>query len=93
MAGAVAACLTTLRLTQVSLLARPRPRSVLLCVLHGVLTPWLSSMAQPDLRLPSVGGRSLPDAHPDLLPSCGAFRACVSPLKSVCSMNSKIVTM
>ena len=37
--------------------------------------------------LPSVGW----PVHPDLLPSCGAFRACVSPLKSVCSMNSKIV--
>ena len=37
--------------------------------------------------LPSVGW----PVHPDLLPGCGAFRACVSPLKSVCSMNSKIV--
>ena len=56
--GTVALCLPTPRLTQVSLLARPRPRSVLLCV----PAPCLSSMAQPDLRLPSVGGRSLPDA-------------------------------
>ena len=48
----------TLRLTQVSLLARPRPRSVLLCV----PVPCLSSTAQPDLRLHSVGGRSLSDA-------------------------------
>ena len=146
--GTVALCLPTPRLTQVSLLARPRPRSVLVCV----PAPCLSSMAQPDLRLHPVGGRNLPDAaweptfsgcqaaacgssmaahrssrrrpwwhgrcapmpregrargpdgrgasnllpsvgwpvHPDLLPSCGAFRACVSHLKSVCSMNSKI---
>ena len=58
MAGAAAACLPTLRLTQVSLIARPRPRSVLLCV----LAPYLSSTAQPDLRLHSVRGRRLPDA-------------------------------
>ena len=55
MAGAAALCLPTLMLTQVSLIARPRPRSVLLCV----LTPWLSSMAQPDLRLHPVRGRRL----------------------------------
>ena len=36
----------------------PRARSVLLCV----LTPWLSSMAQPDPRLHSLGGRWLSDA-------------------------------
>ena len=47
-----------LKLTQVSLIARPRPRSVLLCV----PVPCLSSTAQPDLRLHSVGGRSLSDA-------------------------------
>ena len=58
MAGAAAACLPTLRLTQVSLPARPRPRSVLLCV----LTPWLSSMAQPDLRLHPVCGRRRSEA-------------------------------
>ena len=51
-------CLPTLMLTQVSLIARPRPRSVLLCV----LTPWLSSMAQPDLRLHPVCGRRLSEA-------------------------------
>ena len=56
--GTVALCLPTPRLTQVSLLARPRPRSVLLCV----PVPCLSSTAQPDLRLHSVGGRSLSDA-------------------------------
>ena len=59
MAGAAALCLPTLMLTQVSLIARPRPRSVLL----SVPAPCLSSMAQPDLRLHSVGGRSLPDAN------------------------------
>lgn len=48
----------TLMLTQVSLPARPRPHSVLLCV----LTPWLSSMAQPDLRLHPVCGRRLSEA-------------------------------
>ena len=56
-AGAVALCLPTLRLTQVSVLARPRPRSVLVCV----PAPCLSSTAQSDLRLHSVLGRSLPD--------------------------------
>ena len=56
-AGAAALCLPTLRLTQVSVLARPRPRSVLVCV----PAPCLSSTAQPDLRLHSVLGRSLPD--------------------------------
>ena len=58
MAGAAALRLPMLKLTQVSLLARPRPRSVLLCV----PVPCLSSTAQPDLRLHSVGGRSLSDA-------------------------------
>ena len=58
MAGAAALRLPMLKLTQVSLLARPRPRSVLLCV----PAPCLSSTAQPDLRVHSVGGRSLPDA-------------------------------
>ena len=57
MAEATALGLPTLRLTQVSLIARPRPRSVLLCV----LAPYLSSTAQPDLRLHSVRGRSLFD--------------------------------
>ena len=56
--GTVALCLPTPRLTQVSLIARPRPRSVLVCV----PAPCLSSTAQPDLRVHSVGGRSLPDA-------------------------------
>ena len=57
--GTVALCLPTPRLyTQVSLLARPRPRSVLLCV----PAPCLSSTAQPDHRLHSVGGRRLSDA-------------------------------
>ena len=50
MAGAVALCLPTLRLAQVSLIARPLPRIVLVCV----LVPCLSSTAQPDLRLHSV---------------------------------------
>ena len=58
MAGAAALRLPMLKLTQVSLIARPRPRSVLLCV----LAPYLSSTAQPDLRLHSVRGRRLPDA-------------------------------
>ena len=56
--GTVALCLPTPRLTQVSLLARPRPRSVLVCM----LAPYLSSTAQPNLRLHPVGGRNLPDA-------------------------------
>ena len=56
--GAAALCFPTLWLAQVSLPARPRSRRVLLCV----PAPCLSSMAQPDLRLHSVGGRSLPDA-------------------------------
>ena len=51
-------CLPTLKLAQVSLPARPRPRSVLLCV----PAPCLSSTAQPDHRLHSVGGRRLSDA-------------------------------
>ena len=50
--------LGTAKLTWVSLPARSRPHSVLLCV----LTPCLSSMAQPDLRLHSVCGRGLSDA-------------------------------
>ena len=58
MAGAAALRLPMLKLTQVSLIARPRPRSVVLCV----PAPCLSSTAQPDLRVHSVGGRSLPDA-------------------------------
>ena len=57
-AGAASPCFPTLGLAQVSLPARPRPHSVLLCV----LTPWLSSMAQPDLRLHPVCGRRLSDA-------------------------------
>ena len=57
-AGAAAPCFQTLWLAQVSLPARPRPHSVLLCV----LTPWLSSMAQPDLRLHPVRGRRLSEA-------------------------------
>ena len=57
-AGAAAPCFPTLWLAQVSLPARPRPHSVLLCV----LTPWLSSMAQPDLRLHPVCGRRLSEA-------------------------------
>ena len=56
--GAAAPCFPTLGLAQVSLPARPRSRSVLLCV----PAPCLSSMAQPDLRLHSVGGRGLPEA-------------------------------
>ena len=56
--GAAAPCFPTLGLAQVSLPARPRSRSVLLCV----LAPCLSSVGQPDLRLHSVGGRRLPDA-------------------------------
>ena len=58
MAGAPELCLPTLKLAQVSLPARPRPRSVLLCV----PAPCLSSTAQPDHRLHSVGGRRLSDA-------------------------------
>ena len=58
MAEATALGLPTLRLTQVSLIARLRPRSVLVCV----PAPCLSSTVQPDLRLHSVGGRSLSDA-------------------------------
>ena len=57
-AGAAAPCWATAKLTWVSLPARPRPRSVLLCV----PTPWLSSMAQPDLRLHPVRGRRLSEA-------------------------------
>ena len=56
--GAAAPCFPTLGLAQVSLPARPRSRRVLLCV----PAPCLSSMAQPDLRLHSVGGRGLPEA-------------------------------
>ena len=52
-AGAAAPCWATAKLTWVSLPARSRSHSVLLCV----LTPWLSSMAQPDLRLHPVCGR------------------------------------
>ena len=58
MAGAAALCLPTLMLTQVSLIARPRPRIMLLCV----PAPWSSSTTQPDHRLHSVGGRRLPEA-------------------------------
>ena len=58
MAGAAAPCRATAKLTWVSLPARPRPHSVLLCV----LTPWLSSMAQPDLRLLPVCGRRRSEA-------------------------------
>ena len=58
MAGAVVLCWPTLRLTQVSLPARTRPHSVLLCG----LAPCLSSTAQPDLRLHCVHGRRLSDA-------------------------------
>ena len=58
MVGAAAPCLPSLRLAQVRLPARPRARSVLLCV----LAPWLSSMAQPDLRLHPVRGRRLSEA-------------------------------
>ena len=57
-AGAAAPCFPTLGLAQVSLPARPRPHSVLLCV----LMPWLSSMAQPDLRLHTVCDRRLSEA-------------------------------
>ena len=56
--GTAAPCWATAKLTCVSLPARPRARSVLLCV----LAPWLLSMAQPDLRLHSVGGRKLSEA-------------------------------
>ena len=67
--GTVALCLPTPRLTQVSLLARPRPRSVLLCV----PVPCLSSTVQPDLRLHSVGGRRLSEAALEpTLDSCPA---------------------
>ena len=44
-AGAAALCLPTLRLTQVSVLDRPRPRSVLVCV----PAPCLSSTGQRSL--------------------------------------------
>ena len=57
-AGAAAPCWATAKLTWVSLPARPPARSVLLCV----LALWLSSMAQPDLRLHPVCGRRLSDA-------------------------------
>ena len=56
--GTAAPCLTTLRLAQVSSIAHPRPRRVLLCV----PAPCLSSMAQPDLRLHPVCGRRLSEA-------------------------------
>ena len=69
MAEATALGLPTLRLTQVSLIARPRPRSVLVCV----LVPCLSSTTQPDLRLHSVGGRRLSEAALEpTLDSCPA---------------------
>ena len=56
MAGAAALCLPTLMLTQVSLIARPRPRSVLL----SVPAPCLSSMAQPTSDcIPWVAGAYL----------------------------------
>ena len=58
MAGAPELCLSVLKLAQVSLPARPRRRSMLLCV----PAPCLSSTAQPDHRLHSVGGRRLSDA-------------------------------
>ena len=58
MAGAPELCLPVLKLAQVSFIDRPRPRSVLLCV----PAPCLSSTAQPDLRLHSVGGRRLSEA-------------------------------
>ena len=58
MAGAPELCLPVLKLAQVSLPARPRRRSMLLCV----PAPCLSSTAQPDHRLHSVGGRRLSDA-------------------------------
>ena len=57
-AGAAAPCFPRLGLAQVSLTARPRARSVLLCV----PAPCLSSMAQPDHWLHSLGGRWLSDA-------------------------------
>ena len=66
-AGAAAPCWATAKLTWVSLPARPRPRSVLLCV----PTPCLSSMAQPDLRLHPVRGRRLSEAAMG-----GAFDGC-----------------
>ena len=56
--GTAAPCWATAKLTCVSLPARPRARSVLLCV----LAPWLLSMAQPDLRLHPVRGRRLSEA-------------------------------
>ena len=61
-AGAAAPCWATAKLTWVSLPARPRPRSVLLCV----PTLCLSSMAQPDLRLHPVRGRRLSEANQKL---------------------------
>ena len=69
--GTVALCLPTPRLTQVSLIARPRPRSVLLMC---VPVPCLSPTAQPDLRLctPWVAGAYL--TQPWNLLSMAAWR-------------------